>query len=219
MKNNLEDLKRDTKKLLTREALTTWDFIEWDKEEVGNSIINFINIDPNTKPRKIADFINKKSFLIKNFNWRSEMKSKYKGSDIPLSEILNYRKKFVDKYGSKIVNKTREELSNEEVLAKNEYEILTNLLNKYSSTTFRLLDWFIETAKGRMVVYFGFSFLSFIAAILIVVYGTFDIPIFGIELILILLVIAGLLNLFKGLVILFKFAAKALKKLWNSVEV
>lgn len=58
---NLNILKQEIKKLLSQKGQRIWNAIEWDQEEVGNSVIGFLDLDPNTTPKKIAEFINERA--------------------------------------------------------------------------------------------------------------------------------------------------------------
>ncbi len=59
-KVKLLELKESTRCLLSRKALKVWDKINWDGEEMGNSLIGFCSLDPETKPETLASFINEK---------------------------------------------------------------------------------------------------------------------------------------------------------------
>ena len=61
MEVEIKQLKEETKKLLSKRALRLWEAVEWDKEEVGNSKVGFISIDPGIKPERIARFLNQRA--------------------------------------------------------------------------------------------------------------------------------------------------------------
>lgn len=61
MDTTTEKFKEDVKKLLTKKALRLWEALEWNKEGVGNSEIGFYDLDPETNPKTIAKFLNKRA--------------------------------------------------------------------------------------------------------------------------------------------------------------
>ena len=58
---NEMNIKKQVKEYLTDKALHLWPNIEWDKEEVGNSVIGFFDLDPGVRAKSIARWINKKA--------------------------------------------------------------------------------------------------------------------------------------------------------------
>lgn len=62
---DLETIKAVTKLLLSQKGLRLWESLQWG-EEVGNSKIGFLSLDPNTTTAKIAKFINSKAEEIIN---------------------------------------------------------------------------------------------------------------------------------------------------------
>ncbi len=146
MSTDVEKLKEDTKKLLSKEALSLWQAIEWDKEEVGNSKIGFLNIDLGIKPERIARFINKRAaenksnVIVECETWLKQIKEKYP-VNLPLNEIDKYRDDIVKRYGSKIIPGLSKNLTREETEASRVYMALTVILQASNPPiTIKIID-------------------------------------------------------------------------------
>lgn len=58
--DEVQKLQQEVQRLLTPKALRIWEKVEWDgdKEEVGNAVAGFMSLDPETKAKDIADWLN-----------------------------------------------------------------------------------------------------------------------------------------------------------------
>jgi hypothetical protein len=149
MSLDINKLKENVKKLLSKKALDLWEAIEWDKEEVGNSKIGFLSLDPTTRPQRIAKFINKKATGINlqpstglriGKTWTEEMKKKYP-EEVPLTEVNKFRDYLVKSYGNKIIPGMSEDLSPDELSLRQLYINLTGIIHKGTAgTRAKILD-------------------------------------------------------------------------------